>query len=415
MSCQACNLDHRIFVMYEKEPEEDQHFKNRRNSMKPVRKKITGSLVATSLILSAAICGQAWAEKYEAKMYVAGMGGHFSDVELTIEPGKETPITVSSLEKLDIGDGTTHPTHDARIDYKDRNIMYWSTYKLDPDEGDKTHVGKTDLSTGDILMDTTVEVPEPVLNAKKNYCASGQTAGYYFPIAMTNPGYISVIDKKDMTLKHQVFLEGTDADIKKPYKYMHGITSPDMKEFFITMNESDTPGKAYGNTTGKMHMVVLDTKALEQGKVKVLRKGVANGNFKSTISFRQYYSNDGKYIANATGDILFIVDAKTLKVLDAETVGPLDQLHDAIFTPDNKYVIATSRYKRVRDGVTPADPKKPTSDEFLMDGSLMVYDMKAGKFIGKATSVCLTCHDEELGTEDDAVHAVLCGIDANWK
>jgi len=384
--------------------------------MKPIQNTIKGSIVTTSLLIfSMAICGPAMAKKYEARMYVAGMGGHFADVQLTIEPDKATPITVTSLERIDIGDGTSHPTHDARIDHKDRNIMYWSTYRLDPDAGDKTHVGKTDLKSGKVLMETTIEVPRAVLNARKNYCASGQTENFYFPIAMTNPGYISVIDKKDMTVKHQVFLEGTDADIKKPYKFMHGITSPDMKEFFITMNESDTPGRAYGNAVGKLHMVVLDAAALEQGKVKVLRKGVANGNFKTTISFRQYYSKDGRYIANATGDILFIIDAKTLKVLDAETIGPLDQLHDAIFTPDGKYVITTSRNKRVKKGVTPADPKKPTSDEFLMDGTLMVYDMKAGKFIGKSTSVCLTCHDEELGTEDDAVHAVLCGLDANWK
>jgi len=383
--------------------------------MKPAQKGLKTSLFASALALSFAIGGTAMADKYEARMLVAGMGGHFADATVTIEPGKQNPITVTELEKIDIGDGETHPTHDARIDYKDRNIMYWSTYKLDPEEGDKTHVGKSDLTTGEVIMDIPVDTPSQVLNSAKMYCASGQTPGYFFPISMSNPGYITVVDKKDMSVKHQVFVEGTDADFKKPYKYMHGVTSPDMKEMFITMNESDTPGKAYGTTTGKMHMAVLDAKALEQGKVKVLRKGTANGNKKSTISFRQYYSNDGKYIANATGDILFIIDAKTLKVLDAETLGPLEQIHDSIFTPDDKYVIVTSRTKRIKAGVTPADPKKPTSDEFLMDGTLMIYDMKAGKFIGNQASVCLGCHDDELGTEDDAVHAVLCGLDANWK
>ncbi len=67
------------------------------------------------------------------------------------------------------------------------------------------------------------------------------------------------------------------------------------------------------------------------------------------------------------------------------------------------------------EGVTPEDPKKPASDEFLMDGTLMLYDVGAGNFIGKSASACLSCHDEELGTGEDGVHAVLCGVDANWR
>ncbi len=356
------------------------------------------------------------AEEYKGTAYVAGMGGHFAVAEFTVDPDETRPFVIDSLEKLDIGTGTTHPTHDARIDDKDRNIMYWSTYKLDKEDPKKrTHVGKTDLSTGDIIQDVMLDVPAPVINTAKNYCASGQTSDYYMPITMTKPGYISVIRKSDMKLMHQVFLEGTEADIKKPYKYMHGITSPDMTEYFVTLNESDSPvnNKAYGNTIGKMHMLVLDAKALEQGKVKLLRKGVADGNFKKTISFRQYYSPDGKYIANATGDILFIVDAKTLKVIDAETVGPLEQLHDAIFTPDGKFIVTTSRSKSIFPDC--ADPVKPKPDEYLMDGHFKLYSMEDGEFIGKTASVCLDCHDQELGTGEDAVHAVLCGLDVNWS
>ena len=385
--------------------------------MRMTRKGVLSSVVAGAIFLTMAGPGSALAEKYEAVMYVAGMGGHFADAKVVIEPGKDAPISIATLDKIDIGDGDTHPTHDARIDAKDRNIMYWSTYKLDKSAGGMTHIGKTDLSTGEVIKDVTVKTPDGVMNTAKMYCASGQTDSSYMPITMSKPGYITVVDKKTMEVKHQVFIEGTDADPGVGYKYMHGITSPDGSEYLLTLNESDSPAKdkAYGNTVGKMHMFILDAKELEQGKIKVLRKGMANGNKKSTVSFRQYFSPDGKYIANATGDILFIVDAKTLKVLDAETVGPLDQLHDAIFTPDSKYVIATSRHKRVLDGVTPKDPKKPSSNEFLMDGTLMLYDMAASKFVGKSVSTCLACHDEDLGTGDDAVHAVLCGLDANWK
>ncbi len=381
------------------------------------KRTLLSSTVAGTMFLSLAIGGPALAKKYEADMYVAGMGGHFASAKIVVEPDKATPITITKLTKIDIGDGDTHPTHDARIDNKDRNIMYWSTYKLDKDGGSVTHVGKTDLSSEEIITDTAVKTPEKVLNSSKMYCGSGQTDSFYMPITMSKPGYVSVIDKKTMQVKHQVFFEGTDADPGVPYKFIHGTTSPDGSEFFITFNESDSPNssKEYGNTVGKMHMVVLDTRAMEKGKIKVLRKGIATGNKKSTVSFRQYYSPDGKYIANASGDILFIIDTKTLKVLDAETAQPLDQFHDAMFTPDSKYVVVTSRNKRIKEGITPKDPKKPSNTEFLMDGTLNVYDMKAGAFIGKSTSACLACHDNELGTGEDAVHAVLCGIDANWK
>jgi hypothetical protein len=46
-----------------------------------------------------------------------------------------------------------------------------------------------------------------------------------------------------------------------------------------------------------------------------------------------------------------------------------------------------------------------------MDGHLKIYDVAAKKFIGEPTSVCLTCHDEQ-GVEE---HAILCGLDANFK
>ncbi len=161
-----------------------------------------------------------------------------------------------------------------------------------------------------------------------------------------------------------------------------------------------------------MHMVVLDAAELEKGKVKVLRKGAADGNVKKTISFRQYYSPDGKMIANATGDIMFLVDTKSLKVLDAETMPNLNENHDAIFTPDGKYIVATTRTKTILPGC--ADPAKPADGEWRMDGQLMLYDVAAKKFIGKPSSACLKCHDEQLGTGEDAPHAVLCGLDVNW-
>lgn len=384
--------------------------------MRVTRKKIFSSIAVSAMLITAAGAGNALAgTEYTGTAYVAGMGGHFAKAVFKIDPKAETPIIMDSLDKIDIGDGDTHPVHDARIDYKDRDTMYWSTYKPDPEANGMYHYGSSDLKTGEVLKDVGFKMPGQVINPKSGFCASAQTKDYYMPISMNKPGYISVISKKDMKLQHNVFLEGTDADIKTGYKYMHGVNSPDMKEVLITLNESNVAqeNKDLGTTVGKMHMMVLDSKALEQGKVKVLRKAVADGNKKSTVSFRQYYSPDGKYIANATGDILFLVDAKTLAVLDAETMPNLNETHDAIFTPDGKYVIVTSRTKTVFPGSK--TPEKPAEGEWRMDGQLKLYDVAAKKFVGKSTSTCLACHDAELGTDEDAPHAVLCGLDVNWK
>jgi len=46
-----------------------------------------------------------------------------------------------------------------------------------------------------------------------------------------------------------------------------------------------------------------------------------------------------------------------------------------------------------------------------MDGHLKLYDVEAKKWVGTSTSVCLACHNKE-GLD---VHAVLCGLDANWQ
>lgn len=381
--------------------------------MKISKKAWLSTLGAGVLVAGMATTSMA-GKTYDATFYVAAMGGHFAKAVCTIDPAAETPITCNELTKIDIGDRNSHPVHDARIDAKDRNTMYWSTYNLDPATG-MTHVGKTDLRTGKVIQDVDVPTPPQVQVSKKMYCASGQTEDYFMPITMSNPAYIDVFAKKDLSIKHRVFLEGSEADPKVPYKYFHGTTSPDMTKMLITMNESDSASLAdYGHGVGKLHLKMLDAKALEKGKVKLLASGIADGNKNTTISFRQYWSNDSSMIANATGDIMFLLDAKTLETIDAETMPVLEETHDAMFTPDDKYIVVTSRTKAIFDESC-ADRTKPGPNEYLMDGQLKLYDVKAKTFTGKPTSVCLACHDKEIGAGPDGVHAILCGIDAEYK
>jgi hypothetical protein len=340
---------------------------------------------------------------YDATFYVAGMGGHFAKAVTTIDPSAAEPIKVTSLTKIDIGTHEDHPTHDARIDNNDRNTMFWSTYKIDK-AVNGTHVGKTDLKTGKIIQDMVVDTPAQATDTKSMYCASGQSKNSYIPMSMTSLAYIDVFNKTDLKRTQRVFLEGTDADTG-PYKFYHGNSNHKMDRLLVVKNAAATQ---MGKTSGKMELVELDMAALEQGKVKVLNKGTIAGN-PDSITFRAYYSPDDSMIAISGADVMFLVDAKTLKAVDVEPIGGLEQNHDAMFTPDGKFIIATSRTKQVSaECLTPDAPK---DGEFTMDGQLKVYDVAAKKFIGKPTSVCGTCHIAE-GVDQ---HAVLCGLDANFK
>jgi len=256
-----------------------------------------------------------------------------------------------------------------------------------------------------------------VIHNQDIYCASAQTREYYLPISMTNKAYIDVFRKADLSRVRTVFLEGTEADIHKPYLFYHGINAPDMKKLLITINEAETD---QGRQVGKLHLFLLDMEEIIRGRVKVLAHNVVPGLPGRTTSFRQYFSPDGKLLANSGGDRLFLLNGETLELLDAEMVGPNEDDHDAIFTPDGKYVIATSRTKENRADAAKLSLKNPYSradakvvgeGDYILDGQLKLYDVAARKFIGSPTSICMPCHNREEVEE----HAVLCGIDANWK
>ena len=342
---------------------------------------------------------------YNATMYVAGMGGHFAQADVTIDPNNsEAPIKLNELDMLDIG-GNAYPTHDARIDDKDRNIMYWSTYKLDTwkdkkAKGGNLHVGKSDLTTGEVLADVSFPAPERAKWTGANFCASGQSDTSYIPVGMSNEGYIDVYDKKTLKLKQRVFFD--DLGIKAgETTFAHGINTPDKKKFLLTVNL--TPD-GFTKWTGNTQLIMLDMEALEQGKAKKLQEATITGKPKDasggTITFRQYFTNDGKYLLQSGADRGYLIDAATLKVLDEITPLPGEN-HDIIPTPDGKYAVMTLREK-VKDSA---------GEAVGTDGTLLLYDIENRKTVGKSVSVCLSCHNDEGAPKK----AILCGLDANWK
>lgn len=361
------------------------------------------TLSAVNSYSPVAVAQAAGKSTYSGTFYVAGMGGHFSKADVSIDPNNvEAPITVNSIEMVDIG-GAGYPTHDARIDASDRNTMYWSTYKLDTwkdkdAKGGNLHVGKTDLRTGEVIADVAFPAPERAAWTGANYCASGQSESSYIPISMANEGYIDVFDKKTMKLMHRVFFD--DLGIKAgETTFAHGINTPDMKKFLLTVN--DTPA-GFTKWTGNTKLMYLDMAALEQGKIVKLAEAMITGKPKDaeggTITFRQYFTDDGKYLLQSGADRGYLIDAETLKVLDEITPLPGEN-HDIKPTPDGKYAVMTLREKA-----------KDFEGNDSVDGTLLLYDIEARKTVGKSASVCFACHKGEgIGK------AILCGLDANWK
>jgi len=343
---------------------------------------------------------------YGGTVYVAGMGGHFAKADVTIDPSNENePVKVNSLDKVDIGDKKTHPTHDARIDANDRDTMFWSTYVVDPNG--KQHVGKTDLKTGKVVQDIAMRPDASAAGLKPPlYCASGQSSKYYMPVFMGMEGYVDVFDKATMKHKERVWMSDLGYE-KGTYKFTHGINSPDMKTFLLAVNQA-SGGKGNGN----IDFILVDLAALENGKMKKIAKNTLKGEPDKTITFRQYFSNDGTRIYQSAGDRLWVIDAKTLALIDEKMMPAGSQIHDAQTTPDDKFALLTVR--TVTAGCD-ADGKAIVKDGKgvdITDGTFMLYDASAKKVYEKSTSTCLACH-KGMGLGDK--NAVLCGLDTNWK
>jgi hypothetical protein len=321
---------------------------------------------------------------YKGTVYVAGMGGHFAAADVEIDPADpKAPIKVTKLDRVVIGSKKTHPVHDARIDPNDPSTMYWSTYKIDKSAGDrKAHVGKSNLKTGEVIKDRVVDLDKRAKWTGALYCGSGQSKKYFLPVTMTGEAYIDVIDKKSLKTKAKVFLDGEG--YKNNYWFFHGTNTPDMKSFAVAINLTE------------------NWPALEKGKVKVKKKARITGKPGKTLTFRQRFTPDGKYLLQSGADRFYLLDGKTLGLLDEEIMTMGDN-HDAIPTPDGKYAILTLR----RTIKTAEDPE----GQQMTDGVLALYDIKNRVVIGEPASVCYGCH-ANIGISGNAT---LCGADVKWQ
>jgi hypothetical protein len=63
---------------------------------------------------------------YGGKLFVAGHGGHIAVADVQIDPSGAKPITVTKLDRIEIGSDKSHPFHDVRIDPANRNLLFYT-------------------------------------------------------------------------------------------------------------------------------------------------------------------------------------------------------------------------------------------------------------------------------------------------
>ncbi len=388
------------------------------------------ALICIVFVVAAISYGSKPGGDYAGRVLVAGHGGHIADANVEIDPmDLENPIKIpdytlwtgNKLHMISLGPASDHAVHDVRIDSRDKNTVFWSTY-LSPKAS--VIVGKADLVENKFIAEKKYPLPKEVIafgktTSKTLYCGSGQSDKYFMPIFMGYPGFIDVVDKDTLELKHRVMLSSSP-DLPVNYKFTHGVNSPDMKHMYIVMNDADKP---HGYPSGKQLFFLLDMASLEKGEIKVVKSSSVDMP-EGTISFRATFTADGKYILQSARTRTLLLKADDLTVVKNTPIPAGWENHDVMPTPDGKYGIAALR--------VPVENKK---GKVVKDGQIALWDIEKNKYVGKPMSTCrqchkknekhgplmwglelvgcTRCHQDERSVEDVMGNNILCGLDGN--
>ncbi len=398
------------------------------------KKVLLGSIAAIALVLVAGgIKNVTTASKgeYAGRVFIAGMGGHIADANVVIDPtDTNQPVKIpdytmwtgNKLHFIPLGPPPNYATHDVRIDSRDSNIAFWSTYAS---SSKSVKVGKSDLRDNTIIAEKSYKLPKEVVEfeettSKTLYCASGESTNNFLPIFMGYPGFIDVVDKDTLELKHRVMLS-SNPELPEDYKFTHGVHSPDRKNFFIIMNGAD---EGHGKFTGQQHMFLLDMAALENGELKVVKKNTVDFP-KGSITFRATYTPDGKNILQASKNWSVMINADDLTIKQKVQFNMKGwEAHDIMPTPDGKYGITAIRVPLPNCDDGKVDDTEelhsssctPEGSKKKFDGMIGLWDLHANKYIGEPVSVCRQCHVQNkkhfpLTTFMDMVGCTRCHQD----
>lgn len=356
--------------------------------------------IALAVVWLAVPGGLAGAGKaYEGTVYLASMGGHIVKAMVKVDPAQPEPINVVKLARIKLNSDAAlakkaYAFHDVRIDHA-RNQLFWSAYVKD---GDAVRAGKVDLATGKVVADVAYPKDQRTGDKGPMYCASGQSKDKFLPVMMGYEGYVDVVDKATMKLERRVYLE--HPKIPRNYLWAHGVSSPDEKEFALWMSLADVPGKFPREKEARHLVFVLDAAALAKGEIKILRETTLTGDPKGSALFRGYFTSDGQKLLIAARDRSWVLDAKSLKVLGETKTAPGSENHDMQPLPGDRYALLVLRV-----------PMEIEPGKKGMDGRIQLYDLTRMASVGKAVSVCQSCHADQ----DVKTTAMACGLDSVWK
>ena len=305
---------------------------------------------------------------YKGTFYSAGRGGHMVFTNLTIDPNREM-VSGATVGRLPM---PNNEQADAIQMSADNKYIFYPTW-------DQSMLYTIDIQN---RLNPKVVAETKFSADATRYCGSqiGPDGKLYF--SSMGQGDIQKFDISN-PLKPKLM----DRNYKATY--LCNVKVPADGNTVITTDMKDHKMYTYDVKTGKK------LNELKPGGDEFLHRGEFSPDGKTI-----YQSSTGSLGSGVHSGRVYAVDAKTLKVKETYVIGANYDAHDAIATPDNKYLIVAARR-------TPAKEFK--------DSEYVVINLETKKTIG-TISMCAGCHGASgvnpAVSKDREVF--VCGIQVAW-
>ncbi len=341
---------------------------------------------------------------YTGTIYAAGAGGHAAVVSVSIDPTNATsPIDVTRLDKIPLGDSAHYNFHDVRIDRARGRAgkMFWSTIKAD--ENGQYRYGRVDLYERNVDCDAAISMPPDV--AAPGFCGSGQSADKFLPVWMGTRGFVDVINKDTCVHENRIYLD-TIPGFPTNWNMAHGSNSKDFSVMTFAINLVDPITHAALN---QGQLVSVDMASLLAGAPVITAVSAPVQGPPKTTFFRQEWSQDRGTFIQGGKAAFYRFDgnlAEQCRYLLPTENGHQGENHDAVLIPGTDYAVMQMR-RWVDYGFSLP----------VLDGQLQVIKLSTCQPVGSPVSMCVACHARNGVLKDEPGidgKYVSCGLDSTW-
>ncbi|MBW6521685.1 MAG: WD40 repeat domain-containing protein [Desulfoarculaceae bacterium] len=305
---------------------------------------------------------------YKGTFYSATRGGHMVFTDITIDPNRDM-VSGSIAGRLEI---PNNESADAIQMSQDKKYIFYPTW----DESMLYTIDIQDRKNPKVLAETKI-FPEATKHCGSQIGADGKM--YLSSMAL---GDVHTVDVSD-PLEPKLMDRGYKTTYLCNVQSLTGdrILTTDMKDHKLYL---------YDTKTAKQ------LKELKPGGDEFLHRGQLSPDGKTL-----YQSSTGSLGDGVHSGRIYEVDTDTLKVKDTIVVGANYDMHDAITTPDGKYLIAAARR---------------TPQPQFMDSEYVVVNLETKKTIG-TVSMCAGCHNANKVVPELAKgrEVFICGIQVAWE